>query len=548
VDLDWGQVLDRGEIDGLGHNEFGQVIVNPYGDAYVVDDDAPGRRSRTVADSTDPEQLGGHSITAANGVSVEVLPVDGRFDPEGGYLISVSEPAKLQVTNADGEVDWTVTAGGVGAPWLDLIDFDGRHVMLSRAPGEPADPVIQHIVYDLDCRRPATEGCSETFWARPGTASLVGPDREPGDDSLSLQSLDICPTMGRGAAAPVEMIASEGFDETFTALQRQAFELAAVGLSLCDVWTLGLFDAEGLDFDPGTGDDGWLWTEFALAMEAPPRFVEGEGWVWSTHPERASVIIRDEFAQPWVEFRPPPRRLPGRIAMVVTPDVVLLDGTTDQAFADELRGAGAVLADSRGIELVDRLAVAGPPPSQEVRDELLDSVANGFPPSVAAGETHLTDDGVVVSTVPSTGPSRAERALGFAIADFASGGEGVFDELPLTGEIALALGSEVRAVRTVLELSRRGGWAVDAYEFRGSAGPFNLLDLVPSPSEVTLGPLGECGFPIPTPAPPSLAAYRRINVLPAEGSVDSCPAWSAVSLYVDDGGLIRGIGLDKGEP
>ena len=543
-----------GDLHGLGHDEDGRVIVNPWDNPipvpHAIGDGDSGLRQRS---GFGPDGADQQRITAANGLTVEILPAEGEIDPEGGYLVNVTEPARLQVTNAAGEVDWTIPVGGSVAAYVDLVDFDGRHVMLARAPGEPADPGLFHFVYDLACPDGIhPTGCVDTFWARYGTASLVGPDREPGDDTLSPQFLALCPTMAITVATPPELI-DERFSAEFRPGAAAAFEQAAMALSTCDHWAVGSPALDGLTYDPDDGNDGWLWSEFAAALRSPPRYEDGQGYVWTLGAERPAVVLPDETGQRWMEFRPSDDRPVGDVAVVVTPDVVHVAGLAEVSVAGRIREAAQTLADERGVEVIDLLAEGGPAPAADVVDDFLDHLGNTFPRSVAAGQVQLmsretTAGEVSVSAVDSLEPTSAERDLAFLFAGFAGGGEGVFDELPLADEVMLALGSEVRALRPRLDLVRRDGWTVNASAFRGFEGEFNLLNQLPSPSAVSVGPLGECGFTLPTPAPPSLATYRRINITPADDSIDACLQWSSVSIYLDDDGVIRGVALDQGEP
>jgi hypothetical protein len=234
--------------------------------------------------------------------------------------------------------------------------------------------------------------------------------------------------------------------------------------------------------------------------------------------------------------------------VTVTVDGLNLSGQAEVSIAGNVRAAAGIVAEQRGVPLQDNLVVGGPASPGDRVDDLLDAVANRFGSRVAGGEVQLTDDGVFVATVPSTAPSPAERELGFAIADFASGGEGVINELPLADEVYLALGPEIQAVRTPLELSVRQGWTINAAEFNGYSGPFNLLENVPAPSEVVIGPNPRCASAFAAPAPPALAGHRRVVVLPAPDSIGSCLQWSAITLYLGDDNVIEGVGLDLVAP
>lgn len=48
--------------------------------------------------------------------------------------------------------------------------------------------------------------------------------------------------------------------------------------------------------------------------------------------------------------------------------------------------------------------------------------------------------------------------------------------------------------------------------------------------------------------PQPLADLRRVSVQPADGSIESCPQWFTVDLYVDGSGTVQAITLDLYEP
>lgn len=534
---------DVDEIFGVARAENGDITVNPFDNPVVLAD--AGAAVRPGSDSDEVSQ-----ITASNGVTVRVLPPDVDVD-DLGYVTAFRSPARLEVER-DGTTEWTIDAGGVSAPWLSLVDFDGRFVMLARSPTEPADPMLQHIVYDLDCPTgDATGGgCTRTFQARWGTAALVGPDREPGDDDLDTVLLDICPTMGRIVEPPAEMTDPGSFDEDFTNEDLEAFRLAALQLTTCDPNGLGDPEQPGLRYVPGSDDpdeSGWMWTDFARALQGPFTAGQDGTFTWIRH-ENGPAGVLDRNYRPSRLILQPGRRSADHLAVTATPESMLVAGRTDPDTAEAVVAAIQSVATDRGVPLTDWIDTMGSAQPAALVDEFVMATETELVDDDQVGEIHLTADGVLRNLSNRTEPTVSERDLGFLMADFASGGEGVYDEVPLADDVLLALGSAVVARRQPTELFRRSAWAVNSSEFGGRSGPFNLLDYVPSPLQVVTGPHARCAGPEAVPSPPELASYTRIGILPLDGSIDSCLDWSAVDLFIDDEGVIRGLSLHLSEP
>lgn len=529
----WRRAIDAAEPEELGV-DVGEIlgVANPA----------------AVRSGSDPGDEG--YITASNGITVRVLPPDADVD-DRGYVTEFRSPARLQVER-DGTTEWTIDAGGVVAPWLDLIDFDGRFVMMARYPTEPADPMAQHIVYDLDCPTgDATgSGCTRTFWARWGTAALVGPDLEPGDDDLNTVLLDICPTMGRTVEPPAEMTDPGSFDDDFSAEDLEAFRLGALQLTMCDPSGLGDPEQPGLLYVSGSddpGENGWMWTELAHALRGPFTPSPDNTFTWARHEGGPAGVLDRNFSPSSFLFQTG-RRVADDLAMTATAESILVTGRTDAATAESIVAAAQTAADERGVTLGNWIDTGGAAQPEALVEEFVTSIETDIVADDLVGEIQLTADGVKRDLTNRTEPTRAERNLGFLMADFASGGEGVYDELPLADDVLLALGSEVVARRQPTELFRRPAWVVNSSEFAGRDGPFNIVDLVPSPLQVVVGPHARCAGLEAIPSPPELVAYTRIGILPLDGTVDSCLDWSAVDLYVDEEGLIRGLSLDLSEP
>lgn len=120
-------------------------------------------------------------ITAANGLEAKVTAPEVTVDAEG-QPADVTEPARLVVTDGSGTVVVDFPVGSFYAPWATLHDFDGRRVILSRAPFEPALPEESFFVVDLSCG-----ACLRRFVTAAGRASLVGPDTEWDGSNPDLQ-------------------------------------------------------------------------------------------------------------------------------------------------------------------------------------------------------------------------------------------------------------------------------------------------------------------------------------------------------------------------
>ena len=531
------------EIFGVDIDTNGNVVVNPFGDPEIVAENAAGLHSGTILGES------GDFITATNGITVRVLEPDADVD-DLGYITEFRSPARLEVER-DGVIEWTIDAGGVRAPWLGLVDFDGRFVMMARYPTEPADPAMQHIVYDLDCpsNDAAGTGCTRTFWARWGTAALVGPDRDAEQDDLNTVLLDICPTMGAEIEPPAEMTDPESFDEDFTAEDLEEFRLAASQLSTCDPVGIGSPEQPGLLYVSGSDDpaeDGWMWTDFARSLRGP--FAPGfeDTLVWAADGDGPKAVLTRDFGDAHMMLQNG-RRIPHTVALTVTPEAVMVSGRTDSETAEAVISATEAVAERRGVQFSDWLDRTGAAHPADLVDRFTSAVESVLVGD-AVGEIQMTADDVFGQVDDPVEPTEEESDLGFLMADFASGGEGVYPELPLAGDVLLALGPEVVARRQSGELFRRTAWAVNSADFAARVGPFNLLDLVPSPSEIVVGPHMRCGGSEAIPSPPELVTYTRITILPLPGSIDSCLDWSAVSIFVDDNGSIRGVGLNLSEP
>lgn len=128
-----------------------------------------------------------------------------------------------------------------------------------------------------------------------------------------------------------------------------------------------------------------------------------------------------------------------------------------------------------------------------------------------------------------------------------------FARLSLASDVHFALADQVVAYRPAAALVDPEQWLIDpgANGFRERTGPFSALELVAASEEVavTEGPPRTCTAPnAQAPVPPEMAAHRLISIGPVSGSIATCMHWWAVTIYLDEGGAVAGIGLDVGAP
>lgn len=109
--------------------------------------------------------------TAANGLKARVTDPEVNTDQEG-QPTDVLEPAHLIVTKDD-EVLIDVAISTNDEAWLRIHDFDGRRLILSRGPFEPAMPDETFLLIDL-----STGNVTEMFVASGTRATLTGADTD----------------------------------------------------------------------------------------------------------------------------------------------------------------------------------------------------------------------------------------------------------------------------------------------------------------------------------------------------------------------------------
>jgi hypothetical protein len=188
----------------------------------------------------------------------------------------------------------------------------------------------------------------------------------------------------------------------------------------------------------------------------------------------------------------------------------------------------------------------------------LDTVQSG------ADETpvhHPEDCGqheVVAAAGDERQPTGDEMAMLEALVLFArTGDERYLARVPLSPDgVWLGLGDRLIVRRSQEELERPRAWRLDAEVFRGFVGPFSVLTQLASwgpgsdrqhvrESSVTVGPHPHCASPS-VPAPAEVEEMRRLSIQPV-GEL-ACLAWWTVDLFVEPGGDVAAITLDRYEP
>lgn len=109
--------------------------------------------------------------TAENGLSVWVTGPTVETDTEG-QPSEVVEPARLRVGQGD-EIIEDVQIGSVYETWVRIHDFDGRLLLVSRGPLEPAMAEETFLVIDL-----ASGDVTKSFVAGGTAAALTGADAD----------------------------------------------------------------------------------------------------------------------------------------------------------------------------------------------------------------------------------------------------------------------------------------------------------------------------------------------------------------------------------
>ncbi len=246
---------------------------------------------------------------ATNGLSATVTQPEVTLSFEG-FPDDVIEPAHLLISR-DGETLLDLRIGGPVEAFARLHDFDGRRVIVSRGPYEPALPPETFFVIDLACPE-----CTKTFIEAAATATLTGPDAEW--DGIVAGPSGICSSWDPSFTQAPEAGLTDRAEAARAALIRAAAACDITGLQYgLDVdATLVLGDAATNRFEPRT----WLATspdlmgEVDTALRQPARLVDDSyvfpAWFAAdsfddlTPTEQAAMttIYGDEAPAFWTDF------------------------------------------------------------------------------------------------------------------------------------------------------------------------------------------------------------------------------------------------------
>lgn len=117
---------------------------------------------------------------ARNGLAAVVTPPEVSYDDEG-QPVEVEAPARLIIGPSDtiiiregamsvnfaGPHLFDISVSTLESPWARLHDFDGRRIIVSRGPFEPALPEETFLYIDLGC------GDCHTLFAAAGTSAAL---------------------------------------------------------------------------------------------------------------------------------------------------------------------------------------------------------------------------------------------------------------------------------------------------------------------------------------------------------------------------------------
>ena len=248
-ELDRWVVVDL-SVEGQLLADGGDAIIGPDGPwpFLPLRRDAGGTTFSWVSWSS--EAAGpppGESVTAANGLTVELIPA-AFTDP---YF--VDEPGWIRLLDADGVELHRWPWGSFTSPFLTIDDFDGRRVLVGRYSYEPAMAPAQVVYIDLECA-----ACAESFMSPPVGTALVGVD-VPDLAELDLGPLQVCPTW-----SPRTEVTMPG---ALARVQRTAFDLLADAVVHCDLRQLPI----GADWTEANDD---MWTALQELVHAAPTILD----------------------------------------------------------------------------------------------------------------------------------------------------------------------------------------------------------------------------------------------------------------------------------
>ncbi len=147
--------------DSVASLGFGEYVYVRLNDGEKVDAGS-GRVSVDTA--------GNEVWSATNDWSVWIEGPQLEPADEGGPTAVIAH-AKLYVADSSGSIVVDQAIGTSEEPWVRVHDFDGRTIILSRGPIEPATPPETFFVIDLGCAI-----CTSSFTAVVTSASLTQND------------------------------------------------------------------------------------------------------------------------------------------------------------------------------------------------------------------------------------------------------------------------------------------------------------------------------------------------------------------------------------
>ncbi|NOX30545.1 MAG: hypothetical protein GXP35_10930 [Actinobacteria bacterium] len=222
-------------------------------DIVAFGDDTISLISQTPVDFQ--HTFGDLTLTATNGLSVRT--VQPLIEPDG---YTVDKPGYLELFDANGALVRTWPIGSSTSPYLELDDFDGRTILLSRRPGEPLFPIIEYIVIDTQCG-----ACLESFRGAPGLASLAGPDVETVFSSFDVDDLELCSTW----RDQPDIATPPGLPDDV----RDQFERLTNASARCDLRPFRFMP------EPLEHADSYRWNLLREVLQSTPTAIDGE-WTW----------------------------------------------------------------------------------------------------------------------------------------------------------------------------------------------------------------------------------------------------------------------------
>lgn len=151
----------------------------------------------------------------------------------------------------------------------------------------------------------------------------------------------------------------------------------------------------------------------------------------------------------------------------------------------------------------------------------------------------------LAAEVTPTEPSAPASTAAAQVVGFAQGGSA-----PLFSDtVTIRLGAKAVVSRSRAQMETRQGWVIEAEEFNGYVGPFDILGIIANRPfvRVSEGVQPRCAGPAIDYWPAAILVYPPVNLEPI--GIDSCLQWYRVSLVLGAADpLISEIVLDLWEP